>query len=64
MFACRHVEAEGSIPGTQTVFFKTQGCSHNVSDGEYMAGLLASYGYTITEEWTDDADIFLFNRCV
>mmetsp|Transcript_64990 Transcript_64990/g.160014 ORF Transcript_64990/g.160014 Transcript_64990/m.160014 type:complete len:700 (-) Transcript_64990:79-2178(-) len=59
----RGEDVHGDIPGTQTVFLKTQGCSHNVSDGEYMAGLLASYGYSITEEWTDDTDIFVFNSC-
>lgn len=53
----------GAVPGMQTVFMKTQGCAHNVSDGEYMAGLLASYGYEITEEWTDQVDVFLFNSC-
>lgn len=36
------------IPGTQTIFIKTWGCSHNNSDGEYMAGLLSDYGYKIT----------------
>lgn len=36
------------VPGTQTIFIKTWGCSHNSSDGEYMAGLLSSYGYKIT----------------
>lgn len=36
------------IPGTQTIFIKTWGCSHNSSDGEYMAGLLSTYGYKIT----------------
>lgn len=36
------------VPGTQTVFIKTWGCSHNSSDGEYMAGLLSNYGYKIT----------------
>ena len=36
------------IPGTQSVFIKTWGCSHNNSDGEYMAGLLGASGYTIT----------------
>lgn len=51
------------VPGMHTVFLKTQGCAHNVSDGEYMAGLLASYGYEITEEWSDQIDIFLFNSC-
>jgi threonylcarbamoyladenosine tRNA methylthiotransferase CDKAL1 len=52
-----------AIPGTQTIYMKTQGCSHNVSDSEYMAGLLASYGYTLTEEWSDDVDLYLFNSC-
>ncbi len=36
------------IPGTQSIFIKTWGCSHNNSDGEYMAGLLGASGYTIT----------------
>jgi threonylcarbamoyladenosine tRNA methylthiotransferase CDKAL1 len=56
-------ELGGLVPGMHTVFVKTQGCAHNVSDGEYMAGLLASYGYEITEEWSDAVDIFLFNSC-
>ena len=34
--------------GTQNVFVKTWGCSHNNSDSEYMAGQLASFGYNIT----------------
>ena len=38
------------ITGTQTVFVKTWGCSHNSSDSEYMAGQLAAYGYKITGE--------------
>lgn len=33
------------IPGTQTVYLKTYGCSHNASDSEYMAGQLVAYGY-------------------
>lgn len=32
------VSGSTMLPGTQTVFVKTQGCAHNVSDGEYMAG--------------------------
>ena len=27
---------DGMVPGVQTVFMKTAGCAHNVSDGEYM----------------------------
>lgn len=36
------------VPGTQKIFIKTWGCTHNNSDGEYMAGLLSTYGYTLT----------------
>ena len=37
--------APSGVPGTQRVWVKTFGCSHNFSDGEYMAGLLQAYGY-------------------
>ena len=36
------------IPGSQRVYLKTWGCTHNTSDGEYMAGMLVAAGYTIT----------------
>jgi len=36
------------IPGTQKIWVRTWGCSHNSSDGEYMAGQLAASGYKIT----------------
>lgn len=36
------------IPGTQIIFIKTWGCTHNTSDSEYMAGQLQSFGYKIT----------------
>jgi len=36
------------LSGTQSVYVKTWGCSHNNSDSEYMAGQLAAYGYIIT----------------
>jgi threonylcarbamoyladenosine tRNA methylthiotransferase CDKAL1 len=32
-------------PYSASIWVKTFGCSHNVSDGEYMAGQLSSYGY-------------------
>ena len=38
------------VPGTQRVYLKTWGCAHNSSDGEYMAGQLAAYGYKIVGE--------------
>ena len=34
-----------AVPGAQSVWIKTFGCSHNTSDSEYMAGLLTEYGY-------------------
>lgn len=53
---------EGHLPGSQSVFVKTYGCSHNISDSEYMAGLLADYGFTITDD-IDKADACLLNSC-
>ncbi|KAJ8045306.1 Threonylcarbamoyladenosine tRNA methylthiotransferase [Holothuria leucospilota] len=56
------VVADSVIPGTQSVFVKTWGCSHNNSDGEYMAGQLAAYGYKITDN-AENADLWLLNSC-
>ncbi|XP_067928356.1 threonylcarbamoyladenosine tRNA methylthiotransferase-like [Watersipora subatra] len=54
--------ADSVIPGTQSIYVKTWGCSHNNSDGEYMAGQLASYGYKIVGS-KQDADLWLLNSC-
>ncbi|XP_075069235.1 threonylcarbamoyladenosine tRNA methylthiotransferase [Mixophyes fleayi] len=54
--------AESTIPGTQKIWIRTWGCSHNNSDGEYMAGQLAAYGYGITEH-PEQADLWLLNSC-
>ncbi|XP_059469471.1 threonylcarbamoyladenosine tRNA methylthiotransferase [Neocloeon triangulifer] len=52
------------IPGTQKIFFKTWGCTHNTSDSEYMAGQLKEYGYQIIdEENKDEADLWILNSC-
>ena len=37
------------------VFVKSFGCSHNMSDGEYMSGILSRGGYDITNN-KDEAD--------
>ncbi|KAF6203211.1 hypothetical protein GE061_003629 [Apolygus lucorum] len=50
------------IPGTQSVYVKTWGCTHNSSDSEYMAGLLAAYGYNLTDNKAF-ADLWLLNSC-
>eukprot|EP00800_Vazella_pourtalesii_P002819 TRINITY_DN1277_c0_g1_i2.p1 TRINITY_DN1277_c0_g1~~TRINITY_DN1277_c0_g1_i2.p1 ORF type:complete len:459 (-),score=110.47 TRINITY_DN1277_c0_g1_i2:245-1621(-) len=56
-------ELENSnIPGVGSIFLKTWGCSHNHSDAEYMAGQLAAYGYSITED-KESADLWLLNSC-
>ncbi|KAL1450761.1 hypothetical protein WDU94_003086 [Cyamophila willieti] len=51
-----------SIPGTQTIYVHTWGCTHNSSDSEYMAGQLVQYGYKITDDKTK-ADLWLLNSC-
>ena len=38
-------ETKRSVPGVQTVYVRTFGCSHNQSDSEYMMGILQAYGY-------------------
>uniref|UniRef100_A0A914EF09 tRNA-t(6)A37 methylthiotransferase n=1 Tax=Acrobeloides nanus TaxID=290746 RepID=A0A914EF09_9BILA len=53
---------DSDLPWKHTVYVKTWGCSHNSSDSEYMAGLLANSGYKITQN-TDDADLWLLNSC-
>ncbi|XP_071716055.1 uncharacterized protein [Rutidosis leptorrhynchoides] len=50
------------VPGTQTIFLKTFGCSHNQSDSEYMAGQLSAFGYAITDN-SEGADLWLINTC-
>lgn len=50
------------IPGTQKIYVRTWGCSHNNSDGEYMAGQLAAFGYKITDD-SEAADLWLLNSC-
>ncbi len=35
----------GTVPGAQRVWVKTFGCSHNISDSEFMAGQLQEFGY-------------------
>lgn len=54
--------SDSTIPGTQKIWIRTWGCSHNNSDGEYMAGQLAAYGYNITEN-AEQADLWLLNSC-
>jgi threonylcarbamoyladenosine tRNA methylthiotransferase CDKAL1 len=50
------------MPGQAKVFVKTYGCSHNISDSEYMAGLLQEYGYQLVDS-IKEADCCLLNSC-
>lgn len=45
--AVEEARGDSFIPGAHSVYLKTWGCTHNTSDGEYMAGLLAAKGYAI-----------------
>ncbi|KAF5905951.1 septin-8-like isoform X3, partial [Clarias magur] len=60
--ANEELQVDSVIPGTQKVWVRTWGCSHNSSDGEYMAGQLAASGYKITAD-ASDADVWLLNSC-
>jgi threonylcarbamoyladenosine tRNA methylthiotransferase CDKAL1 len=51
-----------SRPGTGRIFVRTFGCSHNISDSEFMMGLLVKYGYTLVES-LDQSDLCIFNSC-
>lgn len=51
-----------NVPGTQKIYVKTFGCSHNVSDSEFMMGQLADYGYELVEK-PEEADLVLVNSC-
>ncbi|CAI7753642.1 unnamed protein product, partial [Closterium sp. NIES-53] len=54
--------APTSVPGTQSIYIKTFGCSHNMSDSEYMAGQLAAFGYQLVEV-PSEADLWIINTC-
>lgn len=56
------VAAKTAVPGTQKVYVKTFGCSHNVSDSEYMMGQLVEYGYQLVDDPVE-ADCILINSC-
>jgi threonylcarbamoyladenosine tRNA methylthiotransferase CDKAL1 len=55
-------ESKSYIPGSQSIWVKTYGCSHNVSDSEYMEGMLSTYGYQVVDQQAD-ADLWLINSC-
>ncbi|MBS1889694.1 MAG: hypothetical protein JST59_00245 [Actinobacteria bacterium] len=50
------------VPGTESIYVKTFGCSHNISDSEFMIGQLAEFGYNIVDS-PEKADLLLVNSC-
>ena len=57
-------EPGSEVPGSQSIWVKTFGCSHNTSDAEFMAGQLHEYGYTLTDDKSaDEAELWLINSC-
>ena len=56
------IQLESFVPGTHKIYVKTWGCSHNNSDSEYMAGILASNGYQIVSS-ENEAHLWLLNSC-
>ncbi|PRW56296.1 threonylcarbamoyladenosine tRNA methylthiotransferase [Chlorella sorokiniana] len=52
------------VPGTQRIWVKTFGCSHNTSDAEYMMGCLSEQGYKLVGDGeAESADLWLINSC-
>ena len=62
---CGPGESPAFLPEGKTVYVRTFGCSHNVSDSEYMCGMLASEGYRVTTEASEaaGADAWVVNSC-
>ena len=58
----KHASTTTVVPGTATVHVKTFGCSHNISDSEFMAGQLSAYGYTVSNA-PEEADVWVVNTC-
>lgn len=53
-----HPSLDERVPSNgKSVFIKSFGCSHNMSDGEYMGGILRDGGYSIVQD-RDKADVW------
>jgi threonylcarbamoyladenosine tRNA methylthiotransferase CDKAL1 len=50
------------IPGSARIYFRTFGCSHNVSDSEFMMGMLSKYGFYLVDT-LEESDLCVFNSC-
>ena len=55
-------ETKDTVPGVGNIMVKTYGCSHNISDSEFMQGQLVEYGFNLVDD-IEIADCCLFNSC-
>lgn len=62
----RHVitSGESNIPALERIYLKTWGCSHNSSDGEYMAGQLGAFGYSIIGDDKRTYNSLMCEKCI
>ena len=58
----KNTSKKNQIKKNYRIFIKTFGCSHNASDSEYMAGILASEGYEIVPT-LESSDLAIINSC-
>ena len=58
----KNTSKKNEIKKNYRIFIKTFGCSHNASDSEYMAGILASEGYEIVTT-LESSDLAIINSC-
>ncbi|CAG2101373.1 unnamed protein product [Medioppia subpectinata] len=56
------LRVDSFLPNKFRIHVKTWGCAHNTSDEEYMAGLLADYGFRLVSA-AKDAHLLLLNSC-
>ena len=50
------------VPGTQRLWIRTFGCSHNISDSEYMAGMLQQVGMHWLDTLASRTNVSAANR--
>ncbi|UKJ89803.1 tRNA (N(6)-L-threonylcarbamoyladenosine(37)-C(2))-methylthiotransferase [Theileria orientalis] len=49
-------------PESTKIYVKNFGCSHNISDGEYMLGLLVDYGFKLVDTM-EESHLVIINSC-
>ena len=55
-------ELDKIFPSGRCAYVHSFGCQQNVSDGEYMNGILSNLGFSFCDE-EDKADLIIYNTC-